>query len=33
MNIKIQPEILQELKDALIKEEKTAVRFEMVDFG
>lgn len=33
MNIKIQSEILHELKEELIKEGKTAVRFEMVDFG
>lgn len=33
MNIKIQSENLHELKEELIKEGKTAVRFEMVDFG
>lgn len=33
MNIKIQSKILQELKDALNKEGKSAARFEMVDFG
>jgi hypothetical protein len=33
MNIKIQSEVLQELKEVLNKEGKTAARFEMVDFG
>jgi hypothetical protein len=33
MNIKIQSENLNEIKEELIKEGKTVVRFEMVDFG
>ena len=33
MDIKIQSETLNELKKELINEGKTAVRFEMVDFG
>lgn len=33
MNIKIEPEILMGLKSALQNEEKSAVRFELVDFG
>jgi hypothetical protein len=33
MNIIIEPEILMGLKSALQNEEKSAVRFELVDFG
>lgn len=33
MNIKIQPDILNDLKVSLAIEGKTAARFEMVDFG
>lgn len=33
MNIKIQSENLNEIKEELTKEGKAAVRFEMVDFG
>lgn len=33
MNIKIEPEILKDLKETLAKEGKTAARFILADFG
>lgn len=33
MNINIKPEILSDLKETLVKESKTAVRFILADFG